>query len=150
MGKIGVSAAVLRKPGSYTPEEYAEMRLHPEIGYSMLKDIDFLQPAIPVVRYHHERDDGHGYPAGLQGEQIPLEARLFAVADVFDALTSDRYYHPARSYAEARAMIEEGRGTHFDPTGVDAFCAIEPAEWHTMRARVAASTGYQSEFDADA
>lgn len=140
VGKIGVPDAVLHKPGNLTPEERAEMQKHPELGHSMLKDIDFLRPACPIILHHHERWDGQGYPARLAGTGIPEEARIFAIADVFDALTSDRPYHAARSYAEARAMIESERGTHFDPVVVDAFCTIPEAEWQGLRDRIAAST----------
>jgi HD-GYP domain-containing protein (c-di-GMP phosphodiesterase class II) len=140
VGKIGVPDAVLHKPGYLTPDERAEMRKHPELGYSMLKDIDFLRPACPIVLHHHERWDGTGYPQRLSGPAIPAEARIFAVADVFDALTSDRPYHRAMSYAEARAVIEGDRGTHFDPVVVDAFCAIPEAEWQQMRDRVTAGS----------
>jgi HD-GYP domain-containing protein (c-di-GMP phosphodiesterase class II) len=146
VGKIGVPDAVLHKPGHLTSEERDEMRKHPELGYSMLKDIDFLRPACPIILYHHERWDGQGYPRGLHSESIPEEARIFAVADVFDALTSDRPYHAARSYAEARAMIEGDRGTHFDPVAVDAFCAIPEAEWQRMRDRVAAGARPQAGY----
>jgi putative nucleotidyltransferase with HDIG domain len=140
VGKIGVPDAVLHKPGNLTPEERAEMSKHPELGYSMLKDIDFLRPACPIVLHHHERWDGRGYPHGLQGLGIPEEARIFAIADVFDALTSDRVYHRAMSYTEARTIITGDRGTHFDPAVVDAFCTIPEGEWQTMRDRVNART----------
>jgi HD-GYP domain-containing protein (c-di-GMP phosphodiesterase class II) len=123
------------------------MRKHPELGYSMLKDIDFLRPACPIVLYHHERWDGEGYPRGLLGAAIPEDARIFAIADVFDALTSDRPYHQARSYAEARAIIEDDRGTHFDPRVVDAFCAIPEGEWQLMRDRVATGARPPAVYD---
>jgi HD-GYP domain-containing protein (c-di-GMP phosphodiesterase class II) len=137
VGKIGVPDAVLHKPGKLTDAEWAEMRRHPELGSQMLRGIAFLEPAIPIVLHHHERWDGSGYPARLGGAAIPLEARIFAIADVFDALTSDRPYHAARSYAEARAIIEAGRGTEFDSSLVDTFCTIPEAAWQRMRDEVA-------------
>jgi putative nucleotidyltransferase with HDIG domain len=147
VGKIGVPDAVLHKPGGLTAEERTEMRKHPELGYSMLKDIDFLRPACPIVLYHHERWDGEGYPRGLLGAAIPEDARIFAIADVFDALTSDRSYHQAMSYAAARAIIEGDRGTHFDPLVVDAFCTIPEAEWQLMRDRVLTGARPQAVYD---
>ena len=145
VGKIGIPDAVLRKPGSYTDEEWTIMRQHPLLGYQMLRDIDFLRPALPVVRHHHERWDGGGYPDGLEGEAIPLHARIFAVADVFDALTSARVYHPPRPYTEATDYIGENRARHFDPQVVDAFCAIPEGHWDALRAEVEARPGVQLE-----
>jgi GAF domain-containing protein len=141
VGKIGVADAILRKPGLYTAEERAEMQKHPLLGYTMLQGIAFLRPALGIVRHHHERWDGTGYPDRLAGAAIPLEARIFAVADVFDALTSQRPYHHGHTYAEAHAYISENRGAHFDPAVVDAFCAIPESEWEMLRERVAAGEG---------
>lgn len=146
VGKIGVPDAILRKPGAFTPEEWAEMSKHPEIGYRMLKDIDFLRSALPVVLHHHERWDGRGYPHGLKGEAIPLEARLFAIADAFDAITSERPYKKAFTYQEAVTRILADRGTHFDPAVVDAFMCVPEQEWQQMRALVAASEHSPDEF----
>ena len=148
VGKIGTPDAILLKPGPLTAEEWGEMRRHPARGAAMLADIDFLAHAVPIVRWHHERWDGTGYPDGLAGEAIPPEARIFAVADVFDALTSERTYHAARSYAEACAIIRAGSGTHFDPAVADAFCRVPEAAWTRLRARVASATRYEFEFDA--
>ncbi|HUS17178.1 MAG TPA: HD domain-containing phosphohydrolase [Chloroflexia bacterium] len=133
VGKIGVPDAILRKPGAFTAEEWVEMRKHPEIGHRMLKDIDFLKKALPIVLHHHERWDGGGYPHGLAGDAIPVEARLFAVADAFDALMSARPYKPALSYAEAAGRIVADRGTHFDPAAVTAFLQVSETEWQQMR-----------------
>jgi HD-GYP domain-containing protein (c-di-GMP phosphodiesterase class II) len=112
----------------------------------MLKDIDFLKTAMPVVLHHHERWDGAGYPHGLAGEGIPLEARLFAVADAFDALMSVRPYKPALTYEEAAHRIVVDRGTHFDPAAVDAFLRISEAEWQQMRDLVGAGDPAAAEF----
>lgn len=138
VGKIGVPDHILRKPGPLTPEEWVEMRKHPEIGYRMLKDIPFLRSALPVVLYHHERYDGTGYPCGLKGEEIPLAARIFAVADALDAMTSDRPYRKARSFAEARVEIRRMSGSQFDPQVVRAFLSIPDEEWQELARQAAA------------
>jgi putative two-component system response regulator len=102
-------------------EERQEMLLHPSNGAEMVRDIPYLQVAIPVIRYHHERWDGSGYPEGLVGEQIPVEARLIAVADVFDAMTTDRPYHKAETLDNAYQYILSKSGILFDPMVVHAF-----------------------------
>jgi putative nucleotidyltransferase with HDIG domain len=124
MGKIGIPDTVLLKPGPLTEEEWKVMRTHPEVGSRMLRKIDFLRKSSEIVLSHHERFDGKGYPRGLKGAHIPLGARLFAVIDVYDALTTDRVYHTARSHAEALENITEGDGTRFDPEVVAAFRKI--------------------------
>jgi HD-GYP domain-containing protein (c-di-GMP phosphodiesterase class II) len=124
IGKIGVPDAILRKPGRLTSEEWVEMRKHPAIGRTFLEDIVFLRPAMAVVYCHHERWDGTGYPQGLAAEAIPLTARVFAVADALDAITSRRYYKEARSFREAQVEIEACASTHFDPAVVKAFLSI--------------------------
>jgi PAS domain S-box-containing protein len=121
IGKMAVPDAILLKPGRLTPEEFAVVKLHPGNAYDMLKGIHYLRPALAIPHYHHERWDGGGYPEGLSGEAIPLEARIFAVVDVYDALTSDRPYRAAWSPMAALAHIEEGAGAHFDPHVVEAF-----------------------------
>lgn len=129
VGKIGVPDAVLLKPGRLTEAEWLLMRRHPQIGAEMLAGIPFLAPALPVVRHHHERWDGQGYPDGLAGEEIPLIARIFAVVDTLDAMTADRPYRAARSLAEGRAEIARCAGTQFDPQIVEAFLAVPEQEW---------------------
>jgi HD-GYP domain-containing protein (c-di-GMP phosphodiesterase class II) len=119
VGKIGISDTILLKPGPLTDEEWAIMRTHPEIGERMLKNIDFLAPALPIVRHHHERWDGKGYRDGLAGEDIPIGARIVAVCDAFDAMTSDRPYRKALSLEEACDELTKNSGTQFDPTCVD-------------------------------
>jgi HD-GYP domain-containing protein (c-di-GMP phosphodiesterase class II) len=124
IGKIGVPDAILRKAGKLTTEEWLEMRKHPTIGRNFLEDIVFLRPAMSVVYCHHERWDGTGYPQGLAGDAIPVTARVFAVADALDAITSQRYYKEARGFREAQIEIEACSGTHFDPAVVKAFLTI--------------------------
>ncbi len=124
IGKIGVSDTILRKPGKLTAEEWIEMKKHPEIGAQMLRGIQFLERALPLVHYHQERWNGSGYPLGLQGEAIPLWARIFAVVDVYDALTSDRPYRAALPRAQAIAYLVDKRGVEFDPRVVDAFLQV--------------------------
>lgn len=121
VGKIGVPDVILWKPEKLTPEEWVTMKTHPEIGHRMLQGIPFLQGALPVVLHHHEKWDGSGYPVGLRGEGIPLGARIFAIADAFDAITSVRPYKPALPGEDAKAEIVRSAGQHFDPQTADAF-----------------------------
>lgn len=136
IGKIGVPDAVLLKPGSLSDEERKIIERHPQAGYDMLVGIPYLQEEIRIVLGHQEKWDGTGYPFGLRGEEIPLGARLFAVADTFDALTSDRPYRQGSPYEVARKLIEEESGKQFDPQAVAAFTAVPPEEWTQIRARV--------------
>ncbi len=123
LGKIAVDDAILRKPGRFTPEEFEEMKKHPAEGARVIAEIlkddsedpDFRRIAVNVAHYHHEKWDGSGYPAGLSGKDIPFEARIMALADVFDALVSKRCYKEEYSYDRAFGIIEESLGTHFDP-----------------------------------
>jgi putative two-component system response regulator len=124
MGKIGIPDSILHKPDKLTDEEWAIMRQHPQLAYDMLYPIEYLRPALDIPLTHHEKWDGTGYPRGLKGEEIPIVARLFAVVDVWDALTSDRPYRPAWSPEEARAYIREQSGKHFDPQVVDLFFKV--------------------------
>lgn len=122
IGKIGIPDDILLKPGRLTEDERASMEEHPEIGHRILvgSRSELLQLAAVIAWTHHEKFDGSGYPRGLAGRQIPLEGRLAAVADVYDALTRDRVYRPRFSRAEAFETLESGRGTHFDPEVLDA------------------------------
>jgi ribonuclease P protein subunit RPR2 len=124
IGKVAISDAILHKPGSLTAPELDVMRQHPVIGDEIVSGIDFLSEARHVVRSHHERWDGAGYPDRLARDEIPLAARVFAVADTFDALTSDRPYRRAASFADARAVIAHASGTQFDPDVAEMFTAI--------------------------
>ncbi len=136
VGKIGVPDAILRKPGKLTPEEWDEMKKHPEMGFRMLERIPFLRPALDVVLSHQERYDGSGYPHGLQGEEIPLGARIFAVVDTFDAMTSDRPYRKALSIEQARDEVRRFSGIQFDPQVADVFLSIHEEVWREIRERV--------------
>jgi putative nucleotidyltransferase with HDIG domain len=133
IGKIGVPDAILRKNGRLEQNEWVEMRKHPELGRRMVEDIEFLRPSLEVVYCHHERWDGKGYPQGLKAEEIPVSARIFAVADAFDSLTSDRVYRRATSFAEARVEIKACSGTHFDPVVAKAFMSIPDAALMRIR-----------------
>ena len=126
IGKIGVEDRVLRKPGPLTAWERDEMREHARIGYEVLKGLRFLEPALSGVLHHHERWDGNGYPTGLSGDTIPMLVRILAVADVFDALTSDRPYREGLSFEAASAAISNEAGRQFDPDVVTAFLARRP------------------------
>jgi putative nucleotidyltransferase with HDIG domain len=125
IGKVAVPDAILYKPSTLSDKERALMRQHPVIGAEIVRGIEFLTDAVEVIRCHHERWDGDGYPDGLVGEQIPLCARVFAVADVFDALTTDRPYRPSSPMTIAREMIIAESGQQFDPQVIDAFESID-------------------------
>jgi putative nucleotidyltransferase with HDIG domain len=137
VGKINVPTEVLNKPGKLTTEERAQMESHPVSGVELLKDVEFPWDVLPMVRSHHERWDGKGYPDRLTGEEIPLHARVLALADVFDALTTDRPYRPAFSPEEALRMMRADSGTAFDPTLFPVFEELVP----TFQAFVAAAAG---------
>jgi HD-GYP domain-containing protein (c-di-GMP phosphodiesterase class II) len=126
IGKIAVSDEVLRKPGRLSAVEQEQMKMHAARGAALLGNIPGLTPILPIVRHHHERWDGHGYPDGLAAEAIPLPARVVAVADAFDAMTSDRPYRPALPLGEALAELVACAGSHFDPRCVEAFLRIRP------------------------
>jgi response regulator RpfG family c-di-GMP phosphodiesterase len=140
IGKIGVSDNILLKPAPLTDAEWAEIRRHPRIGSWILNGIESLRPASEVVLAHHERYDGLGYPQKLKGEEIPLGARLFAVADSLDAITSDRPYHRGRSFEMARNEIAANSGAQFDPRAVDVFLQTDPGVWKRIRERTLSET----------
>lgn len=129
IGKIGIPDRILLKEGALTGEEWGQMRQHAQLGASLIGDIALLEPVRELVRSHHERYDGLGYPEGLAAERIPLAARVFAVADAYDALTADRPYRRAVSFAEAAKRIASDRGAAFDPAVVDALLRISPERW---------------------
>ncbi len=137
IGKIGIPDAILLKPGPLDEREGAVMRTHPEIGYAILKDVAFMHDAAQIVLCHEERFDGEGYPRGLAGNAIPLGARLFAVIDTLDAMTSDRPYRSGLPFDRALAEIQRYSGEQFDPEAVAAFLAEETV----LREMVAAKCG---------
>src|SRR5215813_7681405 len=132
IGKIGVPDSILRKPGKLTEEEWVLMREHPLHGQQILRGIDFLQGAARVVAQHHEKWDGTGYPLGLQEEDIDVNARIFAVADAFDAITSDRVYRRGKSYEAAAQELDDWSGRQFDPRVVEAFHRVPKEDWEEL------------------
>ena len=136
IGKMAIPYAILRKPGKLTPDEILIMQEHCYHGYEILKKIPFLGEAAEIVYAHQERYDGTGYPRGLKGEQIPLGARMFSVADTLDAITSDRPYRPAQSLTAARIEIEKWSGKQFDPDVVKVFLEMDQTIWPDLRKEV--------------
>jgi putative two-component system response regulator len=124
IGKIGVSETILGKPGPLTTEEITQMREHPQIGARLIAPMRFAPDVAPIIRGHHERWDGRGYPDGLQGDSIPIGARIIAIVDAYDAMTTDRPYRAALSYAEAIWRLRKGRGIQFDPHLLDIFLTM--------------------------
>ncbi len=124
IGKMGVPDRILHKPGNLNPDEWEIMKMHPVYAYDMLSQIEFLRDSLDIPLYHHERWDGSGYPEGLRGDQIPLSARIFAIVDVWDAVTNDRPYHQAWTQEEALAYLRSQNGLHFDPDVLRAFLQI--------------------------
>jgi len=140
VGKMAIPDAILRKPGRLSPEEQAIMQRHALLGYQMLRKIPFLHEAADIVYSHQERFDGSGYPRGLKGDQIPLGARIFAVADTFDAMTSDRPYRAAQSIPSGRREIERQSGKQFDPEIVKVFQSISERIWVELRNEIEAQS----------
>jgi len=124
LGKIGISERILRKNSKLSKAEFAEIMKHPQIGADILRPIHFLHALIPLIFCHHERWDGKGYPSGLKGESIPIGARIISVADVYQALTSDRPYRKSYTKKQALKIIKDASGSQFDPKIVDAFLGI--------------------------
>lgn len=136
IGKMAIPDAILRKPGALSEEETEIMKEHCYRGYQMLRKIPFLQEAAEIVHSHQERWDGTGYPRGLKGEQIPLGARIFAIADTLDAITSDRPYRSAQSIQAAREEIQRWSGRQFDPNIVDVFQSMPESIWRDLRREI--------------
>jgi response regulator RpfG family c-di-GMP phosphodiesterase len=135
IGKIGVPDAILRKPAKLTDEEWVRMREHPAHGQQILSGIEFLEGASQVVAQHHEKWDGSGYPLGLRGEDIDICARIFSVADAFDAITSDRVYRRRKSYEAAAKELDDWAGTQFDAQVVAAFHRVPKEDWEELHRR---------------
>lgn len=139
VGKVKLSPQVLGKAGPLTPEEMAEIRSHPEAGAQLVLPLRRFHEALPYVLFHHERWDGGGYPAGLTGRRIPLEARILAIADSFDAMISPRPYRHALSHDHALAEVQEGAGTQFDPVAAELFVEAWADGWDTWQRAAIAS-----------
>ncbi len=133
IGKIGLPASILCKPDLLTPIEREIIKEHPLLGYLLLQEYPFLEGATEVILYHHEWFNGQGYPFGLRGEEIPLAARIFSLADTLDAIISDRPYRPGRNFEAAACEIEKGSGSQFDPAIVDIFLSIPEEKWQKVR-----------------
>jgi putative nucleotidyltransferase with HDIG domain len=147
IGKMAIPDDILRKPGKLTPEEQAVMREHCTRGYQMLRKIPFLAGAAEIVFCHQEHYDGNGYPSGLRGREIPIGARIFAVADTLDAITSDRPYRRARGFDSAREEILRCSGTQFDPVVVEVFLKIPNELWQELRSEISGQNKRFSTFD---
>lgn len=135
IGKIGVPDSILRKPAKLTEEEWVKMREHPSHGQQILRGIEFLEGAAKVVSQHHEKWDGSGYPTGMREEDIDVCARIFAVADAFDAMTSDRVYRRGKSYQDAAQELDDWSGRQFDPKVVEAFHRVPQEDWAELHRR---------------
>jgi putative nucleotidyltransferase with HDIG domain len=132
-GKMAIPDSILKKPGPLAPKEWEVIRRHPVLGFGLVRDVKLVPEVGNIILCHHERYDGKGYPKGLAGEAIPLEARIFAVADTLDAVTSHRPYRAPRDFGAARRELEENAGRQFDPGVVDAFCGLDLAVWEKIR-----------------
>jgi putative nucleotidyltransferase with HDIG domain len=146
IGKMAIPDAILLKPGRLSPEEQVIMREHCARGYQILRKIPFLREAAEIVYSHQEHYDGSGYPRGLRGDQIPLGARIFAVADTLDAITSDRPYRRANSFDAARGEIRRCAGTQFDPAVVEVFLKIPDQIWRDLQAEISRQSRFSPLF----
>lgn len=124
VGKIGVPDSILLKEDKLTDDEYSKIKKHTVVGAEMLEPVSYFKNVLPIIKYHHERYDGTGYPEGLKGEKIPILARIVAVADSFDAMTSKRSYRNSLSLKKVKTELEKGKGTQFDPQIADVFLDI--------------------------
>ncbi|MBE3129397.1 MAG: HD-GYP domain-containing protein [Acidobacteria bacterium] len=132
-GKMAIPDSILKKPGPLTAKEWEVIRRHPALGYGLVRDVKLVSEVGNIILCHHEKYDGTGYPKGLKGEAIPLEARVFAVADTLDAVTSHRPYRAPRDFRVARRELVENAGKQFDPKVVDVFCGMDLAVWEKIR-----------------
>jgi putative nucleotidyltransferase with HDIG domain len=132
-GKMAIPDAILKKPGPLAPKEWEVIRRHPALGYGLVRDVRLVREVGNIILCHHEKYDGTGYPKGLAGQAIPLEARIFAVADTLDAVTSHRPYRAPRDFRAARRELTANAGKQFDPKVVDAFCGQDLAVWEKIR-----------------
>ena len=133
IGKIAIPDSILKKPHPLTLEEWKKIKLHPTLGYGLIKEIKLLKEVGNIILCHHEKYDGTGYPRGLKKDEIPLEARIFSLADALDAITSYRPYRKERDFKTARKEIQDNAGKQFDPDIVDAFCSLDLEDWEKIR-----------------
>jgi len=133
IGKIAIPDEILKKPGPLSPEEWTKIRLHPSLGYGLVKEIKLVKEVGHIILYHHEHYDGTGYPKGLKKDRIPVEARIFALADALDAITAPRPYRKPSDFAAAKKEIVRHSGTQFDPKAVEAFASLDPEKWERIR-----------------
>jgi putative nucleotidyltransferase with HDIG domain len=133
VGKIAIPDSILKKTKPLTSKEWDKIKLHPMLGYGLIKEIKLVDEVGNIILYHHERYDGKGYPKRLKKEKIPMEARIFALADALDAITSHRPYRKERSFKTARNEIQSNAGSQFDPNVVDAFCSVDIEIWEKIR-----------------
>jgi len=133
IGKIAIPDSILKKPGSLSQEEWIKIRLHPSLGFGLIKEIKLVEEIGNIILYHHERYDGTGYPGRKKKEHIPFEARIFSLADALDAITSHRPYRPRMSFSFAREEILNNSGTQFDPVIVNAFNSLDLKKWEKIR-----------------
>lgn len=133
IGKIAIPDSILKKPGTLTPEEWEKIKLHPTLGFGLIKEMKLLKEVGNIILYHHEKYDGSGYPKGLKKDEIPIEARIFALADALDAITSHRPYRPEKDFAAAREEILKHAGRQFDPEVVEAFLSVDLEHWEKVR-----------------
>lgn len=133
VGKIAIPDSILKKTKPLTAKEWEKIKLHPALGYGLIKEIKMVEEVGNIILYHHERYDGKGYPKGLMKDKIPVEARIFALADALDAITSHRPYRKERTFKTAKKEIKNNSGSQFDPKVVDAFCSVGLDSWEKIR-----------------
>jgi len=133
IGKIAIPDSILKKPSPLSVKEWEKIKLHPALGYGLIKEIKMLEEVGNIILYHHERYDGAGYPKGLKKDEIPIEARIFALADALDAITSYRPYREKQDFNVAKKEIQKNAKTQFDPVVVDAFCSLNLDTWEKVR-----------------
>ncbi len=148
IGKIAIPDAILHKPGSLTTEEWEKIKLHPSLGYGLIKEIKLVKEVGHIILRHHEHYDGSGYPDGLKNDDIPRQARIFALADALDAITAHRPYRQVRDFPAARKEIVKNSGTQFDPEIVEAFCSLKPEKWERIRVETTTYIPNIEEFSA--
>jgi putative nucleotidyltransferase with HDIG domain len=146
IGKIAIPDAILHKPGSLSSEEWEKIKLHPSLGYGLIKEIKLVKEIGNIILCHHERYDGTGYPQGLKQGKIPLEARIFALADALDAITAHRPYRKVRDFPAAKKEIVKNSGTQFDPRTVEAFCSLKLEKWERIRSETTSYIPHIEEF----